>query len=126
MRRRGVPVGARPLLLATLGDGGMAGVGAHTVDGALPVQLGRRVADATGRPVHVVSAAVTGAHTADVLAEQVPRLPAGPDVVLMGGPNNVIQLTPWPALARSTAALLDALTRPVRRWWCRACPGSSR
>ena len=106
----GRPVGP-PLLLAALGDSGMAGVGATSVDGALPAQLARRVADATGRPVHVVSTARTGARTADVLAEQVPRLPDRPDIlVLMVGTNDVTHLTPWRALARSTDALLDALT----------------
>ena len=101
----------RPLLLAALGDSGMAGVGAQSLDGTLPVQLARRLADATGRPVRVVSTARTGARTADVLSEQVPRLPAGPDaVVLLVGTNDVTHLTPLRELARSTAALLDALT----------------
>lgn len=101
----------RPLLLAALGDSGMAGVGARSVDGTLPVQLARRLADVTGRPVHVVSTARTGARTADVLTEQVPKLPTGPDlVVLLVGTNDVTHLTPWRALARSTAELLDALT----------------
>lgn len=100
-----------PLLLAALGDSGMAGVGAQSLHGTLPVQLARRLADATGRPVRVVSTARTGARTADVLSQQVPRLPAGPDaVVLMVGTNDVTHLTPWWALARSTAELLDALT----------------
>ena len=100
-----------PLLLAALGDSGMAGVGAGTVAGSLPVQLARRVADATGRSVHVISAAHMGARTADVLAAQVPRLPARPDViVLMVGTNDVTHLTPWRALARSTGELLDALS----------------
>lgn len=100
-----------PVLLAALGDSGMAGVGATSIGGSLPVHLARRVADATGRPVHVISTARAGARTADVLADQVPRLPPRPDViVLMVGTNDATHLTPWRALARSTDELLDALT----------------
>lgn len=68
-------------------------------------------ADATGRCVHVWSSAQTGARTADVLAEQLPRLCGKPDVVvLMVGTNDLTHVTPWRQLQTSTDRLLDALT----------------
>jgi lysophospholipase L1-like esterase len=96
--------------LAAFGDSAMAGVGVHHVDDSLPVQLAHRVADATGRPVHVVGYALSGARTIDVLTQQLPGVRREPDVsVLLVGTNDVTGVTTPATLARSSRALLDAL-----------------
>ncbi|HSN10664.1 MAG TPA: SGNH/GDSL hydrolase family protein [Propionibacteriaceae bacterium] len=96
--------------LAAFGDSAMAGVGVHHLEDVLAVQLAQRVADETGRPVHVVGYARSGARTVDVLHEQLPRLQVTPDVsVLVVGTNDVTAVTPVPSLVRSTRSLLDGL-----------------
>ena len=64
------PVGRfdRPpvLELAVLGDSTVAGVGSPTEAETLAVLVAQRVADALGRPVHVVGHGVSGARTATV------------------------------------------------------------
>ena len=101
---------ARVVEMAAFGDSAMAGVGVHELEEALPVQLAQRVADATGRPVHVVGYARSGARTIDVLTEQVPLVRQRPDVsVLVVGTNDVMHVTAPVTLSRSSRALLDAL-----------------
>ncbi len=106
----GVLISETAVEMAAFGDSAMAGVGVHHVDDSLPVQLAQRVADAMGRPVHVVGYARSGARTIDVLTGQVLGLQRGPDVsVLVVGTNDVTGLTAPATLARSSRALLDAL-----------------
>jgi len=96
--------------MAAFGDSAMAGVGVHHVEDSLPVQLAQRVADSTGRRVHVVGYARSGARTIDVLTRQVPGVRREPDVsVLLVGTNDVTGVTTPVTLARSSRALLDAL-----------------
>jgi lysophospholipase L1-like esterase len=103
-------IGETAVELAAFGDAAMAGVGVHHVDDSLPVQLAQRVADATGRRVHVVGYALSGARTIDVLTQQLPGVRHTPNVsVLMVGTNDVTGVTPPARLARSARALLDAL-----------------
>lgn len=102
----------RPLELVALGDSAMAGVGVGQLSETLPVQVATRAAAATGRPVHVVSHAVSGARTADVLNTQVRRVAGRPDVVmLLVGTNDVTHFAPRRALGGQTTALLAALNR---------------
>lgn len=111
------PAERRPLEMLALGDSGMAGVGVARPDEALPVQIARRVATLTGRDVHVVGRAESGARTRDVLARQVSgEDPAAvgtglrPDVVvLLVGTNDVVHLTPPSQLAADTESLLTLL-----------------
>jgi lysophospholipase L1-like esterase len=106
----GVLISETAVEMAAFGDSAMAGVGVHHVEDSLPVQLAQRVADSTGRPVHVVGYAVSGARTIDVLTRQVPGVRREPDVsVLLVGTNDVIGVTTPVTLARSSRALLDAL-----------------
>jgi lysophospholipase L1-like esterase len=106
----GVLISEMAVELAAFGDSAMAGVGVHHVDDSLPVQLAQRVADATGRRVHVVGYARSGARTIDVLTRQVPGVRREPDVsVLLVGTNDVIGVTTPVTLARSSRRLLDAL-----------------
>jgi lysophospholipase L1-like esterase len=96
--------------MAAFGDSAMAGVGVHRLEDVLPVQLAQRVADATGRPVHVVGYARSGARTVDVLTQQLPLARHDHDVsVLVVGTNDVTGVTAPTRLAQSTKALLDAL-----------------
>jgi lysophospholipase L1-like esterase len=106
----GGSVNATTVELAAFGDSAMAGVGVHRAEDSLPLQVAQRVADATGRPVHMVGHAVSGARTVDVLTEQLVAVRRTPDVsVLVVGTNDVTGLTPAPMLSRSLGALLDAL-----------------
>ena len=104
--------GGSPLELATFGDSAMAGVGVSAIEDGLPVQLARRLADATGRSVHVTGYARSGARTRDVLDRQVPRVTRTPDVaVLVVGTNDVTHVTRPSELARTSRELLDAFGR---------------
>ena len=108
---RSVETSTTPVELAALGDSGMAGVGVREPGDTLPVLLARRVADALGRPVHVVGYGQPGARTADVRAEQAPLIRGPVDAcVVMVGTNDVIRATSWARLARETDGLLDGLT----------------
>jgi len=106
----GALISAAVVEMAAFGDSAMAGVGVHHVEDSLPVQLAQRVADSTGRRVHVVGYARSGARTFDVLTGQVPGVRREPDVsVLLVGTNDVIGVTIPVTLARSSRRLLDAL-----------------
>ena len=97
----GALINAAAVEMAAFGDSAMAGVGVHHVEDSLPVQLAQRVADATGRPVHVVGYAVSGARTVDVLTGKLPGVGRKPDVsVLLVGTNDVVGVTPTVTLAR--------------------------
>ena len=73
-----------------LGDSTASGVGASSVDAALP----RQVAAALDRPIELTVLAVSGATVADVRDDQVGRVPAGTDLVVVDvGSNDVVQLT---------------------------------
>ncbi|WP_448061235.1 SGNH/GDSL hydrolase family protein [Cellulomonas hominis] len=96
--------------MAAFGDSSTAGVGVDHVRDALPVQVAQRVADATGRPVHVMGYARSGARTVDVLTRQIPRVRRAPDIsLLVVGTNDVTHVTSLVALARASGDLLDAL-----------------
>lgn len=96
--------------MVVLGDSTVAGVGSPTVADSLAVLLAERVADRIGRQVHVVGYGVSGARTATVLSEQVPRLvDARADVVvLVVGANDVTHGSSPGALRERTVALLRA------------------
>lgn len=99
-----------PVELVILGDSTTAGVGSPTRDESLAVMVAQRVADAVGRPVHVVGYGVSGARTADVTAEQVPQvLDEGVDVVaVVIGSNDVTHATSPAAMEDRTVAMLRA------------------
>jgi lysophospholipase L1-like esterase len=106
----GVLISETAVEMAAFGDSAMAGIGVHRVEDSLPVQLAQRVADSTGRRVHVIGYARSGAATIDVLTRQIPRVRRTPDVsVLLVGTNDVINITNPATLTHSSKALLDAL-----------------
>lgn len=96
--------------LVIMGDSTTAGVGSPTREESLAVLVAQRVADAVGRAVHVVGYGVSGARTADVTAEQVPRvLDQGVDVVaVVIGSNDVTHATSPGAMEDRTVAMLRA------------------
>jgi lysophospholipase L1-like esterase len=113
-RTVGTALPGTPVELRVLGDSTVAGVGTDAIDEALPVLLAQRVAERLGRPVHVVGLGVSGARTADVRRDQLPRIAAADVIVIVVGSNDVIHLTPVPRLEAETGALLqDARARGV-------------
>jgi len=102
-------VGAATLEMVVLGDSTVAGVGAPTAEGCLPVQMAGRLADLVGGPVHVTGLGVASARTEDVLEVQIPRLPrrAVDVVVVVAGPNDVVFRTPPARVRRATCELLQ-------------------
>jgi acyl-CoA thioesterase I len=89
-----------------LGDSTAAGVGASSVDGALP----RQVATALDRPVDLTVLAVSGATVGDVRADQVDQVPADSDLVVIDiGSNDVTHLTRAGDFRSRYEAVLDRL-----------------
>lgn len=83
-----------PVRLAVLGDSTVVGVGSPTEAESLPVLIAQRVADATGRPVEVTGFGDSGARTATLTADQLPRVGGGFDVlVLVIGSNDATHAT---------------------------------
>jgi lysophospholipase L1-like esterase len=108
--RVGPPTGI-PLRLAVLGDSTVAGVGSPTERESLPVLIANRMATATGRPVEVRGFGVSGARTATVLRDQLPRLEGRYDaIVLIVGSNDATHATPWPAFRKQAEAMLRRAT----------------
>jgi lysophospholipase L1-like esterase len=93
--------------LAVLGDSTVAGVGSPTMDEALPVLVAARVAETLSREVQVTGFGVSGARTASLVADQLPRLEASYDaIVLVIGSNDATHATFWPELRTSTETML--------------------
>lgn len=77
-----------------LGDSAAQGVGASHVGASYVALLGRRIAEATGRPVAITNLSVSGAVSGDVVASQLPALAElglEPDIVTLDiGGNDVV------------------------------------
>lgn len=99
-----------PLELRVLGDSTAAGVGTAAADEALPSLIAERVARRTGRAVHVVGHGVSGARTADVTTEQLPKVDGADVIVIAIGSNDVIHLNRPGHMRRQTAELLTEAT----------------
>ena len=81
---------APPLRTVWLGDSTAAGVGTTTAEAV----VGRQVARRLGRPVDVRVLASSGATVADVVDQQLPRLPPDAQIVFVSvGANDVTHLT---------------------------------
>ena len=101
------------LELAVLGDSTVAGVGSPTEAETLAVLVAQRVADALGRPVHVVGHGVAGARTATVRV-QLDAVADGTDALLIVvGANDATHATSWLAFAEQTRELLGAAAAGV-------------
>ena len=80
----------QPLTMVLLGDSSMVGYGVTTVAETPGSLLGAGLARITNRPVKVVSAAVTGAASVDLVAQLEIALAASPDIaVIFIGGNDV-------------------------------------
>ena len=95
----------RPLWVA-LGDSMTQGIGAGTVAGGWVPQLNARL----GAPFAVVNLSASGARVADVLAGQLPRLPAEPALVtVLVGANDMLTRSRRRGVADRFARLLEEL-----------------
>ena len=103
--------GGGALRFVVLGDSTAAGLGAGDPEGAYATVLAQRLAEETGGRVRLHAFGISGARTADVLAEQVPKAVAlDPDLVFVGiGANDVTHLTPLSDVRRDMAATVAAL-----------------
>jgi lysophospholipase L1-like esterase len=102
----------QPLQLAALGDSSIAGIGSDRTGDCLAVQIARRVADMTGRTVHVRGYGVSGARTADVARAQVGALATHPPpdvLVVVVGANDIVHVTPPTQYLHAVSALYEAL-----------------
>lgn len=107
VRPRGPVRSGEVVELVMLGDSTVAGVGAPTLAGSLPVQTAQRVADDLGRPVHVVGHGVSGVTTEQVRRGQVDRVGVADVVAVVAGSNDLTQLTPLGAIRPRTRRLLQ-------------------
>lgn len=118
LEREGTPPQGPAVEMVMLGDSTVAGLGAERVEDSLAVQTAQRVSDATGRQVHVRGLGISGAVTADVRDDQIPRIEGEVDVVVIViGSNDVTHLTPpWS---------FDDLTESMLREAQRQAPGAA-
>lgn len=112
------PAGAEdgaPLRMTWLGDSTAAGVGATEAAAAVPRRVALSVAKALRRPVDLTSVAVSGARVGDVLADQVPGVPADAELVVVDvGANDVTHLTSKGDFRSTYEQVLDALPESAR------------
>ena len=122
--------GGKRLRMVVMGDSTTAGVGVERAEDALPYLIARRIADAEGRDVHVVSYGWAGARAADLVRQQLPRaieplratetdsFLAGADLVaIVIGSNDATHTTPPGRFRTSLRAVLDGIraTAPSAR-----------
>ena len=98
--------GELPLRTVWLGDSTAAGVGASSADGVVGRQAARRL----GRAVEVRVLALSGGRIADVLADQLPWVPADSQVVFVSvGANDATHLTGLDTFTSSYRELLAGM-----------------
>lgn len=99
---------ALPLRTVWLGDSTAAGVGVTAAEAV----LGRQVARQLGRPVDVRVLAASGDVVADVVAQQLARVPPDAQVVFISvGANDVTHLTSTGTFSSSYRELVEGLPR---------------
>lgn len=100
-----------PLRLLVIGDSAARGFGLQDPADALPQQIARRLAVATGRRVEAMTTATDGHRTREVVAEQLPLVRAArPDaVVVLVGVNDAVAGTRRADLSTGTAQMLSGL-----------------
>ena len=82
-------------LWVVLGDSTAQGLGAPGPDGGYVGQVLAQLRRQTGLPWRVLNLSVSGALTHDVIAAQLPRVPAGADLVTCGiGVNDILYTSP--------------------------------
>lgn len=102
--------GRQVLTFAVFGDSSAAGVGADTAAELPGVLLAQGLAEELGRPVRLVTHAVSGSRTADLPAQVNRALQDPPDVgLIMIGGNDVTSRTRVDVSARLLGAEVDRL-----------------
>jgi len=82
-------------LWVVLGDSTAQGLGAPSPDGGYVGQVLAELRRTTGLPWRVLNLSVSGSLTRDVIGAQLPRLPAGADLVTCGiGVNDILYTSP--------------------------------
>lgn len=96
-------------LWVVLGDSAAQGLGAPSPEGGYVGQVLAELRLGTGLPWRVYNLSTSGALIRDVLHDQLPRLPASPDLVTCGiGANDILYSSP-PRLFGDLRALVSAL-----------------
>ena len=111
-----------------LGDSTAQGLGALSPDGGYVGQVLAELRRQTGLPWRVLNLSVSGSLTRDVTGVQLPRIPAGADLVTCGiGVNDILYTSPGKLFA-DLRALIAALPPPApscSTCRCRAAAGGS-
>lgn len=100
-------------LWVVLGDSTAQGLGAPTPDDGYVGQVLAALRQRTGQPWRVLNLSVSGSLTRDVTGTQLPRVPAGADLVTCGiGVNDILYTSPGKLFAdlRTLIAALPART----------------
>jgi len=101
-------------LWVVLGDSTAQGLGAPGPEGGYVGQVLADLRRRTGQPWRVLNLSVSGALTRDVLRDQLPRLPAGPDLVTCGiGVNDILYTGPGRLFADLRALIAAVPDRTV-------------
>ena len=96
-------------LWVVLGDSAAQGLGAPSPEGGYVGQVLAELRRGTGLPWRVYNLSTSGALIRDALHDQLPRLPASPDLVTCGiGANDILYSSP-PRLFGDLRALVGAL-----------------
>ena len=101
------------LRIAVLGDSSVTAPGVEPIDAAWPMSLARHLSDRYH--VEVVSVAVGGSKTHDVLIDQLPAaVAAAPDIAFVSvGANDALRATPLRRFEREYRQILAGLTSHV-------------
>ncbi|MEW6351214.1 MAG: SGNH/GDSL hydrolase family protein [Thermodesulfobacteriota bacterium] len=101
----------KPLSLLAIGDSVIAGVGARTVEEALPGQVATALADRLKRQLHWFALGSIGADARKIRQRLVPKLPSTPFdlIVLSAGVNDVTGLRRTNGWRKELGQLLDDL-----------------
>lgn len=111
LRRASLPSQPGDFVYVALGDSVANGIGASRPQNGYVGLVARRIHDRTGRGVRVINVSVTGATTADVVREQLPKIQGvRPDLVTLDiGANDVNRRVRDDVLLRDFTTILDAL-----------------
>lgn len=110
-QRASAPTESGDFVYVALGDSVANAIGASSPQNGYVGLIARHIEESTGRKVHVVNVSVTGATTADVIREQLPKIrDMKPDLVTLDiGANDVNKAMPEDIFLRDFAAILSAL-----------------
>ena len=99
------------IIYLALGDSVANGIGASRPQNGYVGLIVHHIEEAARRPVHVINLSVTGATTADVLREQLPRIHGlHPDLVTLDvGANDINKKVPEETFIKNLNSILDAL-----------------